>query len=64
MTLATPTLPLADLEQVYDHLADALDRAPEGRGELFLVKLALLLAHELGDRACFEQQVATALRDL
>jgi hypothetical protein len=64
MTLATPALPLADLEQVYDHLAEALDRTPEGRSELFLVKLALLLAQDLGDRARFEQQVAVALRDL
>lgn len=59
-----PTLSTADLEQVYDTLAEAIDRAPEGQSERFLVKLALLLARELGDRAAFEAQVAAALRDL
>lgn len=59
-----PTLSTADLEQVYDTLAEAIDSAAEGRSELFLVKLALLLARELGDRSRFESQVAAALRDL
>lgn len=57
-------LATAELEQVYDLLAEAIDRAPEGRSELFLVKLALLLAQRLGDRAAFAEQVEAALRDL
>jgi hypothetical protein len=54
----------ADLERVYDALAEGIDRAPEGKSELMLVKLALLLARELGDRTRFEQQWAIAQRDL
>jgi hypothetical protein len=57
-------LSLDDLEQVYDRLAEAIDAAPEDRRERLLVKLALLLARELGDRACIERQIEAALRDL
>lgn len=53
-----------DLEQVYDALAEGIDRAPEGRSELFLTKLCLLLARQLGDRAAVERQIEAALRDL
>lgn len=38
-------LDVAGLEDVYDALATAIDRAGEGKSELFLVKLALLNAH-------------------
>jgi len=58
------TLSTADLEQVYDNLAEGIDQAPQGKGELFLVKLALLLAREVGDRAVVVQQIEAALRDL
>ena len=63
-TSAVSAMPITDLEQVYDHLAAAIDRAPAGRSELLLCKLALLLAHELGDRARFEALVVQAERDL
>ena len=43
------TLSLAGLEQVYDVLAHAVDRAPEGHSEVLLAKLALLLSQEVGD---------------
>ncbi len=59
-----PGLTLPDLESVYDLLAEAIDRAPEGRSELMLTKLVLLLAQELGDRARVEALVAGALEDL
>lgn len=59
----TATLPLPDLEQVYDELAEAIDRAGDHR-ELFLAKLALLLANELGDRRRLAALIATALADL
>jgi hypothetical protein len=64
--MPTPStgLSLPDLEQVYDTLAETLDRAPEGKRELLLVKLALLQAQALGDRASFDQLAATALLDL
>jgi len=68
---ATPTtartvggLSLAALEAGYDALAEAIDRVPEGRSELLLVKLALLLAQEVGDGARVAELIELALRDL
>lgn len=51
-----------DLELVYEELAAAIDAAGEERASLFLSKLALTLAHELGNpkvvidaiRACLD----------
>ena len=57
-------LSLADLERVYDALAQTLDRAPQGRRELLLVKLALLLAQALGDGDEFARLAEIALEDL
>jgi hypothetical protein len=59
-----PELSTADLELVYDRLAEAIDQAPEGRSELMLVKLALLMARELAQRDRVEALIAEALRDL
>ena len=59
-----PGLSLNDLESVYDLLAQAIARAPEGRSELMLTKLALLLAQALGDLPRVEALVASALADL
>jgi hypothetical protein len=59
-----PGLPLADLETVYDTLAQAIDRSPEGKSELYLVKLALLLANELGSARRVIELSETALLDL
>lgn len=56
-------LPLADLEQVFDDLATAVDRAGE-HSELFLAKLALLLAQEVGDGTRVRGLIATAEADL
>lgn len=63
MTTVT-TLSLPGLESVYDALATAIDQAGPERTELFLVKLALLNAHALGDAARFQQQITEALKDL
>lgn len=57
------SLPLPDLEQVYDDLASAVDRAGE-HSERFLAKLALLLAQELSDAQRVAAHIDTALRDL
>ena len=57
-------LPLAGLEDTYDALAEASDRAGEAKASLFLVKLALLNAQALGDAAQFRQHLEIALRDL
>lgn len=57
-------LPIADLEDVYDALAQAIDRAGEARSELFLVKLALLQAQALGDAERVLRSIEVALADL
>lgn len=59
-----PSIDQAALEQVYDTLADSLDAAGEGRRELFLVKLALLLANDQCDVSRFAQLCRDALADL
>ncbi len=58
------TLSLAGLEQVYDVLAHAVDRAPEGHSEVLLAKLALLLSQEVGDATRVAELVEVALQDL
>ena len=58
------TLTLSGLEEVYDVLAQAIDRAPDGRSEVFLAKLALLLSQEVGDAARVVALVEVALQDL
>lgn len=57
-------LDVAGLENVYDALATAIDRAGEGKSELFLVKLALLNANALGDPQRMRAHIDIALRDL
>ena len=62
--MTAPTLSLPGLETVYDALANAIDQAGTDKAELFLVKLALLNAHALGDADRFCQQITAALQDL
>ena len=57
-------MPFDDLEAAYEALAVAIDSADEKREVLFLTRLALLLAHELGDIAVFKRAVQTALEEL
>jgi hypothetical protein len=57
------SLPVEDLEALWERLAHAVDEAGEQR-TLFLAKLALLLADRLGDRAAAEDAIEAALRDL
>jgi hypothetical protein len=57
-------LSLPDLESTYDRLAQAIDNAPAGCSELMLAKLALLLAHEVGDAARVAALIDHALADL
>jgi hypothetical protein len=56
-------LPVEDLELGRERLAEAIDQAG-GRRELFLAKLALLFANELGDRGAAERLIKAALDDL
>ncbi len=67
MTAPAPhkTLSIAGLETVYDALASAIDQAgTDDKTELFLVKLALLNAHALGDPDRFRRHLLAALQDL
>lgn len=54
---------VADLERVYDRLAEAIDRT-DNDSELFLVKLALLAAEALNDVERFDQLIECAMQDL
>lgn len=58
------SLSVHDLEQVYDALAISMDQATPAKSELFLVKLALLAAHEIGDATRFQALAQSALQDL
>lgn len=54
----------AELEATYDRLADAIDAAGPDRSELLLVKLALLLAQDLGDADRVADLIGAAGHDL
>lgn len=61
---SAPALDIAGLESVYDQLATALDAVGADKSELFLVKLALLAAHQLGSEQRFAELLRAAQRDL
>jgi len=54
----------ADLETVYEALAEKLDAVDAGKRELYLAKLALLLAHELADADRVRQLIAEAANNI
>lgn len=59
------TLPIEQLEQVYDLLAQAIDKTlPQEKSALFLTKLCLLCAEHIGDANEFEKLIHIALKDL
>lgn len=62
--MAKTELDIAGLENIYDTLATAIDKAGPDKTELFLVKLALLNANALGDDALFAKHLEIALQDL
>jgi hypothetical protein len=53
-----------NLENLWERLAEAIDRAGREREVLFLSKLVLLLGNELQDHARVDQLIETALQDL
>jgi len=57
-------MPFEDFEAAYESLALAIDSAGAERETLFLTRLALVLAHELGDIAAFRKAIKTALEGL
>ena len=60
----TQGLTIGGLETAYDQLATAIDAVGEDQSELFLVKLALLAAQQLGDEAVFGDLIERAQKDL
>ncbi len=56
--MSAKPLTVAELEAVYDLLSEAIDAVPPDRRELFLAKLALLLANLVGSPG----QVAAAVK--
>ena len=60
----TNGLTIGGLETAYDQLATAIDAVGEEKSELFLVKLALLAAHQLGDEVVFGDLIERAQKDL
>ncbi|HQQ71579.1 MAG TPA: DUF2783 domain-containing protein [Alicycliphilus sp.] len=63
-TSTAAALTIGGLETVYDALAQAIDHCGSDKTPLFLVKLALLNAQQIGDAAAFEAHIARALEDL
>jgi hypothetical protein len=53
----------SDLEQIYDALAASVDKA-QAKSELFLAKLALLLANDVADPKRVVKLCEAALADL
>jgi Protein of unknown function (DUF2783) len=64
MTATPYPLSIPQLENVYDTLAEAIDQAGHGQTELFLTKLCLLLANQIGDDQLVKDRVQAALADL
>lgn len=62
--MTTTGLTIGGLETAYDQLATAIDAVGEDKSELFLVKLALLAAQQLGDEAVFGDLIERAQKDL
>lgn len=54
----------ADLETVYENLAGQLDAIAQDRRELFLAKLALLLASDLDDVSQVRVRIEEAAANL
>jgi len=64
MTRQAGGLTESDVETLYETLAKAIDRAGPDKEAIFLAKLALLLAREIGDLDDVTRLVAVSLRDL
>jgi hypothetical protein len=64
MTASPANLPFEDLERLYALLAETVDGVGPEREALFLSKLALILAQEIGDADKVTAAIAAARRDL
>jgi hypothetical protein len=62
--MANPTMSFAGLERTYDQLAQAIDSVGEDKTAALLAKLAMLLAHQLGDEQLVADAIVAAAADL
>jgi hypothetical protein len=53
-----------EIERVYELIAEGIDKAGTGKGELFLVKLSLALANLVDDGEQVANAASAAGRDL
>mgnify|MGYP000300693022 CR=1 FL=1 len=63
-TMSHNTLSTSALEQVYDQLAEGITQAGVDKEALFLTKLALLLANQVGDADQVSESINEALKNL
>lgn len=63
-TMSNNTLSTTALEQVYDQLAEGITQAGADKEALFLTKLALLLANQVGDADQVSESIDEALKNL
>ncbi|WP_372832973.1 hypothetical protein [Pontibacterium sp.] len=63
-TMSHNTLSTSALEQVYDQLAEGVTQAGVDKEALFLTKLALLLANQVGDADQVSESIHEALKNL
>ncbi len=64
MTVKKSVLSESDLEKIYEALATAIDQATPEKEMVFLAKLSLLLAHEIGEADKVQKFIEMALEDL
>lgn len=62
--MSISTLSTNELEQVYDHLAQGITAAGSEKEALFLTKLALLLANQVGNGEKVAASIDEALKNL
>ena len=62
--MSRQTLNTVELEDTYRWLAEAIDGVGSEKEPLFLAKLAMILANELGDVEFVRNAIADAARDL
>ena len=54
------TLKTTDLETLFEELAQAIDTVEPARASLYLTKLVVLLANQIGDLAAIRRAMAAA----
>ena len=63
MNINNTSMNIADLENIYDHLADKIDAAGN-QSELFLAKLVLILSNQIKNPSIVLDAITNASQDL